>query len=136
MKTVHFKLDGVETTEDTTTSNETLEHIVAAQEYGTHLLEVWMTATINNTPIETNHIYKDLIWYDPDEDEQQPVISCIYRNDYYGNVKIKQYDTLPIIFYVYDPITFSPKVKKYVNDIYIDEDKIENNEGTWNFQTG
>ena len=39
--------------------------------------------------IETEHIFKDIIWFD--EESDVPVIGCIYRNDYYGNVEAKQY---------------------------------------------
>lgn len=136
-KTVHFKLDGQEHTETTTVSNETLEYVIPAQEYGSHLLEVWMTATINNTEISTpTHIYKDIIWYDEQDKTRKPVIGCIYRNDYYGTVKVKQYDSLPIKYYVYDPTTGRPSVKRYLDDVLIDTVVLPNNEDTWNFQSG
>ena len=134
-KTIHFKLDGVETTETTSVSNETLEREIPAQSYGAHLLQVWITATINNTEIETNHIYKDIIWYST-QAGGDPIIACIYRHDYYGDVPIKQYDSLPITYYVYDPATNYPIVKRYLDNNLIDSVTLRDNEDTWNFQSG
>lgn len=81
-KTVHFILDGVELQSVTTSASGTLQsYTLAAQNHGAHFLECFMTATVNNISVETSHIYKDVIWYDPTA--TTPVIGCIYRNDYY-----------------------------------------------------
>ena len=31
--------------------------------HGAHMLEVYMTATLNGVSIETNHIKKDIVWF-------------------------------------------------------------------------
>ena len=138
-KTIHFKLDGVETTETTSASGTLQSHTITAQTHGSHLLEVWATATINSIPIETSHIYKDIIWYDPDKDGngdyQEAVIGCIYRYDYYGNVTARQYDTTSIVYNVYDPTTNYPTVRRYVDDVLVGTESISTPQNTWNFKS-
>lgn len=108
-KTVHFKLDGVELESVSTTASGTLQsYAIPPQTHGAHLLECWVTATVSNTPIETAHIFKDIIWYD--EESEVPVIGCAYRYDYYGEVSARQYDTTRISYVVYDPNTATPTV--------------------------
>ena len=85
-KTVHFILDGVELSSVTTSASGTLQsYSIPAQSHGSHLLECFMTATINSIEVETEHIYKDIVWFD--STSTVPVISCIYRNNYFHVVK-------------------------------------------------
>lgn len=85
-KTVHFILDGVELNSVTTSSSGMLQsYSIPAQTHGSHLLECFMTATINSIEVETEHIYKDIVWFD--ETSNVPVIGCIYKNDYFHIVK-------------------------------------------------
>lgn len=138
-KTVHFKLDGVEETVVTSASGTLQSYIIPAQSHGAHLLEVWVTATINSTEIETSHIYKDIIWYDDAQDEsgnyQEAVIGCIYRNDFYGKVTARQYDTTAIVYNVFDPTTNYPTVERYVDDVLVGVDTISESQNTWNYQS-
>lgn len=138
-KTIHFKLDGVETTETTSASGTLQSKTITAQTHGSHLLEVWATATINSVAVETAHIFKDIIWYDPDKDAnneyQEAVIGCIYRFDYYGNVTARQYDTTSIVYNVYDPTTNYPTVRRYVDDVLVGTESITTPQNTWNFKS-
>lgn len=138
-KTVHFKLDGVEETISTSASGTLQSYTIPAKEHGSHLLEVWITATINNVNVETNHIYKDIMWYDSEADEdgnyKDAVIGCIYRNDYYGKVTARQYDTTAIIYNVFDPTTNYPIVKRYIDDELIDTATISSSQNVWNFKS-
>ena len=133
-KTVHFSLDGVELDTFTTSASSTLQsYTIAAQPHGSHLLEVWITASINNTNIETNHIYKDIIWYDETEDDA--VIGCIYRYDHYGRVTARQYDTTQIVYNVFDPTTNYPVVKRYVDNVLISTEALETSQAVWNYKS-
>ena len=108
-KTIHFILDGVELDPVTTSASGTLQsYTLQPQTHGAHLLECYITATINSMNIETDHIFKDIIWFD--SESTVPVIGCIYRYDHYGKVTAKQYNTTNIPYVVYDPKTSYPTV--------------------------
>lgn len=133
-KTVHFKLDGVEIDTVVTSASGTLQsYSVPAKSHGTHLLEVWITAEVSGIPVETAHIYKDIIWYD--ENQTLPVIGCSYRYDYYGNVDARQYDTTAIVYNVYDPATSTPNVILKDNSTVVSENTLTTNQNTWNYKT-
>lgn len=133
-KTVHFKLDGVEETITTSASGTLQSYTIPAQGHGSHLLEVWITATINNMNIETNHIYRDIIWYNETQGGDA-VIGCIYRNDYYGTVTAKQYDTTAIVYNVYDPNTSYPVVTRYVDGELVGTETLTSSQATWNYKS-
>lgn len=79
-KEVHFKLDGTEletTSLGAGVSGTTQMKTIPAHAHGTHTLEVWMVATVGVNEKESNHLYKDLIWYD--EDSHVPIISCAQK---------------------------------------------------------
>jgi hypothetical protein len=133
-KVVHFKLDGVELDSVTTTASGLLQsYTLPAKEHGAHLLEVWMTATVNNVDIETPHIYKDIIWRDVES--VTPIIGCIYRYDHYGIVEARQYNTTEIPYVVYDPSAENPTINRYVNGESIGEQTLEGTADTWSYKS-
>ena len=76
-KIVHFKLDGEELPIMSLTagdSGSTKMYMISAHGHGTHALEVWMVATVGANTVESNHLYKDIIWYD--EEASTPIVSC------------------------------------------------------------
>lgn len=133
-KVVHFKLDGVELDSVSTTASGLLQsYTLPAQTHGAHLLEVWMTATVNSVEIETPHIYKDIIWYNAESDV--PIIGCIYRYDHYGIVKARQYNATEITYVVYDPSAENPVVTRYVDGVSIGEQTLEGISDTWSYKS-
>ena len=133
-KTVHFILDGEELESVVTTASGTLQsYSLPAQAHGAHLLECYITATVNSMDIETAHIFKDIIWYD--EESTVPVIGCIYRYDHYGKVAARQYDSTNIAYYVFDPATGTPAVTHTADGSVVSTQTLGGSANTWTYKT-
>lgn len=125
-KTVHFLLDGEEiATKESSAAAAGLSDSfsIPAHGIGTRLFEAYMTAEINGKTVESNHIQKDIIWYD--ESSDIPVIGCRQQN-----VTIRQYEGVNIEYTAYDPRTETPSV--ILNASYVDEEQGTVNEYTAN----
>lgn len=133
-KTIHFKLDGVELEPVKTTVSGILQsYQLPAQNHGAHLLEVWVTAMVNNVEVAPAHIYKDIIWFD--ETSTVPVIGCIYRYDHYGKVAARQYNATDITYVVYDPNAVNATVSRYVDEVSIGTQTLEKSVDVWSYKT-
>ena len=133
-KTVHFILDGEELEPVVTTASGALQsYPLPAQEHGAHLLECYITATVNGLDVETAHIFKDIIWFD--EDATTPVIGCIYRYDHYGKVEARQYDSTNILYHVFDPATGSPTVSRTADGVALPDKTLTQSADTWSYKT-
>lgn len=129
-KTIYFKLDGYQIgTTTTSSSGIPMSYTIPAQEHGSHLLEVYAAAVLNGTTIETNHIYKDILFYD--ETSSIPVIGC-------SDTKLTtmQYDSTNITYTVYNPKTETPKVILAVDDEIVSTLTLENPTNVWSYKTG
>ena len=117
-KEVHFILDDKKLgSVKLSTSGIPASYSIPAQTHGAHLLEVYMTATINNTLIESNRIYKDIIWQDVENDI--PVIGCATQI-----IDVIQYNTVNIKYTVLDPKTETPRVTWSIDDKVISEETL------------
>ena len=139
-KTVHYLLDGKEIATKISSKAATGlsdSYSIPAQEHGTHLFEVYMTATVNNNDIESNHIVKDVIWYD--EESVIPVIATTQQT-----FIARQYEATNITYTVYDPSTETPNVTLKATYVNEDGETVEtynssitmlSNTDTWQFKT-
>lgn len=128
-KTVHFILDGKEIgTVTTTSSGIPMGYNIPAQTHGAHLLEVYMTADVNNNTIESNHILKDIMCIDPAN--KTPVIGTIFQD-----FTARQYDSTNIEFTVYDPNTETPTVEIAVDETIVSTPTLTESTASYTFKT-
>ena len=133
-KTVHFILNGEELPSvETSASGVTQAYTLPAQTHGAHLLEVYITAEINSTTVTTDHIYRDIVWFDDTSDV--PVISCVLRADHYGKIDTRQYAVNEITYRVFDPATATPTVKHIADGVEVSEETLEGSTNTWYYRT-
>lgn len=120
-KTIHFLLDGKEIgTKISSSAAAGLSDSfsILAQEHGTHLFEIYMTAVINGKTVESNRIVKDIIWYY--EASDVPVISTVYQT-----FTARQYEATNITYTVYDPSTETPSVSLKATYVNADDEIVE-----------
>lgn len=128
-KDIHFVLDGVEIGKvNTASSGVPMAYEIPEQKHGAHLLEVYMTAEVNGNPIESNHIIKDILWYD--SASSVPVIGTIYQT-----FTARQYDATNIEYTVYDPATETPTVEIAVNGVIVSTPTLDKVTNIYSFKT-
>lgn len=133
-KIVHFILDGTELPSvETSASGVTQTYTLPAQAHGAHLLDVYITADINNVPVTTDHIYRDIVWFDDASD--MPVVSCVLRADHYGVIASRQYAVNEITYRVFDPATNAPTVQHIADGVEVSEETLEGSTNTWYYRT-
>ena len=114
-KTVHFNLAGQDIgskINSAAASGRTDYFVLPAQKHGSYLLDVYMTADINGKTVPSNHLYKDIVWFD--SSSTIPVIGCDTQV-----VEMTQYNSINIKYTVFDPSTETPEVSWYVDDEFI-----------------
>lgn len=96
-KTIHILVDGNEiSTTVTTTSGKQSTYILPAMSHGIHKLEVYATAELNDSTMESAHLTYDVICIE--EGNTSPMISSVY-----DVTTLSEGEQVTIPYIVYDP---------------------------------
>lgn len=127
-KTIHFVVDGKETgTYTTSVSNRQQTYSIPAQTHGAHTLDVYATATINDTEVESDHLRYDIISIV--SGNNTPVIASSFRT-----AEVEQFSTLLIPYIVYNPATTTSDITLSANGIEISDQTIDRTRQTWSYR--
>ena len=121
-KTIHFVLDGIETTEIVTTSGRQQTKILKL-EPGLHTLKLWSTAELNTNTVSSNILYYEIIYVGGSE--------IIIASEFSGS-KYRQGDNVGIYYNVYDPNALETNVKFYINDRMVSDLSVDRKRQYWN----
>lgn len=128
-KTIHFELDGIEIGSYTTSvTGRQLTQTISSQEHGSHLLKVYMTATINSEDVVSDPVYKDIMWIDTSN--ETPVIGCSM-----AAFTAKQYNTTAINYVVYDPQNNPASVTLAVDDEVVSTLSVDRTSHVWSYKS-
>lgn len=131
-KTVYINIDGKSLAQlaiSAAITGTPQSYTIPAQSYGSHLVELYIKATVNDVEIEPTHIFKDIMWVNSSSTD--PIISCNAQS-----IKAKQYDSTNIQFTVYDPSTETPEVKLYVDGELSETRTLTSSTDVWTFKSG
>lgn len=128
-KDIHFVLDGTEFSGITTSaSGRQMTQAIPAQAHGSHLLKVYMTATINAQEVTSEAVYKDIIWVDTEN--RTPIIGCnIFQ------FTAQQYNTTAIPFVVYDPEHNPAAITLSVNGSPVSALSVDRTKQIWSYKS-
>ena len=127
-KTIHFLVDDKETgTYITSVSNRQQTYSIPAQAHGAHTLDVYATATINDTEVESDHLRYDIISIV--SGNNTPVIASSFRT-----AEVEQFSTLLIPYIVYNPTTTTSDITLSANGIEISDQTIDRTRQTWSYR--
>lgn len=114
-KTMHFKMDNVEIyTFETTSSNRQLTYIIPKQANGSHVLEVYFTASVDGNTLTSNILRYDIIC--SDSSNENVIITSSFAES-----TVKQYETVKIDFYVYNPKSLTSAVKLIADGVTVSD---------------
>ena len=102
-KTIHFVIDGVDTTAIVSESGKQQTQVIPAMYHGTHLLKIYATATINGSDIKSNELLFDVLCVT--EGATTPMIASAYSVN-----SITQGELVNIPFMVYDPSNMETEI--------------------------
>ena len=105
-KVTHFIIDDVEdnSLQNTTTRSGVQQYVAMDKlSHGSHMVEVYLTATVNGTAIRSASVFHDMIF--ADSGSNTPVISCSV-----SQTTMVQYNTMRIPIVVYNPASLTSTV--------------------------
>ncbi|MBO6268113.1 MAG: CotH kinase family protein [Clostridium sp.] len=128
-KTIHFKIDGREIGSVLTElNNRQLTYSIPMQSHGSHVLDVYATATMENgTEIESKHLVSDLIFVE--EGNMTPVISMSV-----DKATVEQYTAVLVKYIVYTPGSLTSDVDLYVGEDRFSHLTVDRDQKTWQYR--
>jgi len=120
-KTIHFEIDGTETTETTDVSGRQLSKIIELT-HGVHQLRVWETATLGGTTILSNILSYEVMYVDGD--------SVLIASDFNG-YEFYQGEMINIPLIVYNPLSLTTDLDIYVNNELVSSMNVNRNKFTY-----
>lgn len=127
-KTIHFLIDGVEvSTANTSVSNREQTQSLPQQNHGTHILDVYMTATLTNGTVESKHLKYALTCIETGN--MTPIVSISP-----AVTKAEQYSTVELRYMVYNPASSLSNISISVNDAVISTLKVDRTLQTFNYR--
>ena len=130
LKTSYIIIDGDTDhpiTSQTTRSGVQQYVVINKLAHGSHLVEIYCTATVNNTLITSESVFHDMIFVD--ENNNTPIISCPVQE-----ATISQYNTiqLPIVVYTHNSLTSDLTLKEGDN-VIAEWDDVDRTVHYWNY---
>lgn len=113
-KTIHFVVDGNDTTAIVSETGKQQTQIIPAMYHGTHLLKIYATATVGNIEIKSNELLFDVLCVE--DNATTPMISSAY-----SVTSVTQGELISIPFMVYDPSNMEAEIiltVKQGNEVY------------------
>ena len=112
-KVVHISVDGTELETVTTSfSGRQMTYSIPAQTHGSHIIEAWFTATLNDQPITSNVLHYEIVCIVAGNNT--PIISSSFSQE-----TVSQYTTVSIPYMVYTPNSQVSSVTILVNDTVV-----------------
>ena len=112
-KTTHILIDGEEVvTSETTRSGVQQYATINKYPHGSHMVELYLTATVNKQEIRSESIFHDMIFVDTAN--ETPVVASPVNN-----VVMTQYNTLQIPIVIYNPKSLTANATLAVNGVEV-----------------
>ena len=119
-KTMHFVLDGTDTTVVVSETGKQLTQVIPVMYHGTHLLKIYATATVNGVNLKSNELLFDILY--EEEGATTPMIASAYNV-----TSITQGELINIPFTVYDPSNMETEITLTISkddDVYFTATRI------------
>lgn len=120
-KTIHFDIDGIETTEIISTSGRQQSKTIELTN-GVHSLRVWATANLNGNTVSSNELIYEVLYSDG--------TTTLIATDF-EEKEFMQGETINIPLIVYNPNALTTETKIYVNNNLVATLQADRNKFIW-----
>jgi len=127
-KTTHILIDGVEVATSETTRSGVMQYAtIDKYPHGSHMVELYLTATVNRKEIRSESIFHDMIF--AESGNTTPIIASSV-----ASTTMTQYNTLRIPIVIYHPGKLTTNVTLAVDDVNVAEwNDVDRTIHYWNY---